>query len=290
MSTHTAPSKALPFELGESRSFRGLALVPLFPVAEPRLEYVGLDEAVSLGLTVSEIDEAGAVETLLLSNSAGSVALLYEGEELVGAKQNRVVERTMLVPAGATLKLPAKCVEQGRWARRTRHLSPAPRAAYPGLRRASRLGQAAVWASIAAKQDRLEVEAPTGASGELYVSRGATLDQYLETLPRLEGQAGALVGIAGRLVCLDYVSRPEVFAGLYRKLLRGYALDALEAPVDRPLPRRSIGRFLGELELAKRERRPGVGLGEEGLLTEYVVGSELCVDGELIALSAFPGR
>ena len=107
----------------------------------------------------------------------------------------------------------------------------------------------------------------------------------------LDGQAGALVGIAGRLVCLDYVSRSDVFAGLYLKLLRGYALSAIERPVDRPLRRRDLGRFLGELELAKRDRRPAVGLGEEGLfLTEYAVGAELSLDHEVMALSAFPGQ
>ena len=102
--------------------------------------------------------------------------------------------------------------------------------------------------------------------------------------------AGAIVGIAGRLVCLDFVSRSDVFAGLYLKLLRGYALSAIEQSVDKPLRRRDLGRFLGELELAKRDRRPAVGLGEEGLLTEYAVGSELVVEGEVIALSAFPGQ
>ena len=82
-------------------------------------------------------------------------------------------------------------------------------------------------------------------------------------------------------------SRSEVFAGLYPKLLRGYALEAIETAVDKPLRKAAVGRFLGELELAQRVRRPAVGLGEEGQLTEYAVGSELVLDGEVVALSAF---
>ena len=126
--------------------------------------------------------------------------------------------------------------------------------------------------------------------GDVLRQGRASLDEYLQALPRLDGQAGAIVGVAGRLVCLDYVSRSDVFAGLYLKLLRGYALSAIEQPVDRPLRRRDLGRFLGELELAKRDRRPAVGLGEEGVLTEYAVGAELRLDGEVIALSAYPGQ
>jgi hypothetical protein len=141
---------------------------------------------------------------------------------------------------------------------------------------------------VSAKSARLGVHSETSAAEAMYIARGASLDEYLQALPRLDGQAGVLVGIAGELVCLDYVSRSDVFAGLYLKLLRGYALSAIERPVDRPLRRCDVGRFLGELELAKRDRRPAVGLGEEGSLTEYAVGSELVLDREVIALSAYP--
>jgi hypothetical protein len=292
MQTTTAHSTTLPFELGESRSFGGLTIVPLYPASQPRADYVGLDEASATGLTVTEIDEAGAVESLLVTNVLGIAALLYEGEELVGAKQNRVLERSILVAAGSKLTIPAKCVEQGRWAYRSRWFAPAPRAAHPELRRLRHdLGapsQQAVWGEVSAKSARLGVRSETGAAEAMYIARGASLDEYLQALPRLDGQAGVLVGIAGELVCLDYVSRSDVFAGLYLKLLRGYALSAIERPLDKPLRRRDVGRFLGELELAKRDRRKAVGLGEEGLLTEYAVGSELTLDGEVIALSAYP--
>jgi hypothetical protein len=76
---------------------------------------------------------------------------------------------------------------------------------------------------------------------ELYVDHRSSLDEYLQALPRLDGQAGVLVGIVGRLVCLDYVSRSEVFAGLHLKLLRGYALEAIETPVAKPLRKTAVG-------------------------------------------------
>ena len=285
-----ASAHTLPFELGSPRSFGGLTLVPLFPVRPPALEYVGLDEAASRGFTVSEIGADGVVESLLVENSLSELVLLYEGEELVGAKQNRILDETILVAAGSTLKVPAKCVERGRWARRSQHFAAAPRAAYPGLRRAQRAGQAAVWADVAAKQERLQAFSPTGAAESMYVSHGTTLEQYVQALPRLDGQSGVLVGIGGRLVCLDFVSRSDVFAGLYLKLLRGYALDAIESPVEKPVSDTAIGRFLGELELARRTSRPAVGLGDVRVFDGYAIGSELVEDGEIVTVSAFPAR
>lgn len=290
MNTQTAPPVSLPFELGEVRSFRGLTLVPLYPAIPPSVEYIGLDEAVSQGLQVAEIDSAGAVQTLLVDNPLGERVLFYEGEELAGAKQNRVIRGTVLVEAMTSMKIGVHCVERGRWAFNSAQFAPVPRAAYPELRKAQRMGQGAVWAEVEAKQFRMHSHSPTDAAEQLYVDHKASLDEYLQALPRLDGQAGALVGVAGRLVCLDYVSRSEVFAGLYLKLLRGYALSAIEQPVNRPLRKAAVGRFLGELELAQRLRRPAAGLGEEGELTEYAVGTELAVDGEVVALTAFPAR
>jgi hypothetical protein len=280
----------LPFRLGRSRSFRGLTVTPLFPLGPPAVEYVGLDEAVARGFRVSEVGDTGAVELLAVWNPLADHVLIYEGEELVGAKQNRVVQRTLLVEAGASLKIPVHCVEHGRWSLPEREFAPAPRAAYPELRKAQRAGQQAVWAEVGAKSSRMGSFSPTEAAGQLYVDHHASLDDYLQALPRRVGQSGVLVGIAGRLVCLDYLSRSDVFAGLHQKLLRGYALQALESPVEKPLRRAVVGRFLGELELAGRTRRPAAGLGEERQLSEHAVGSELVVDGAVAALTAFPRR
>lgn len=289
MST-TTNTRPLSFQLGEPRSYASLTLVPLFPRKPPVTGFIGLDEAFAHGLTLSEVGSEGLVELLALENTLGERVLLYEGEELVGAKQNRIVEQTILVEAHSTLKISAKCVERGRWARSSRYFTPASRAAYPSLRKVKREGQLAVWTEVAAKQRRLEVHSPTEAAEALYVSRGSSLDEYLQALPRSDGQAGALVGIGGKIVCLDYVSRPDVFAGLYLKLLRGYALDAIESPLERRLSGRDLGRFLGELELAERTRRLAPGLGEQRELSGYALGQELVLNGELLAMSVFANR
>src|SRR4051812_26757136 len=113
--TSTTSRMSVPFELGDAQCFRGLSLVPLFPAQDPSLEYIGLDEAATHGLAVTEIDQAGSVGTLIVSNPLAGNVLLFEGEELVGAKQNRVLERTILVHANAKVPVPVNCVERGRW-------------------------------------------------------------------------------------------------------------------------------------------------------------------------------
>jgi hypothetical protein len=292
MKTKAAPQTSLPFEAGEPRSFAGLTVVPLFPTDRSELEYVGLDEGVAGGLAVTEVDESGSVGTLHVKNPLSELVLLYEGQELVGAKQNRILERTILVGASSALEIPVACVEQGRWSYRSRRFAPAPRAAYPALRRdrhlAGALDQSQVWSNVAAKQARFHSYSPTGAAQSLYDDSRASLDEYVQALPRLDGQAGALIGIGGELICLDYVGRSDVFAGLYLKLLRGYALDAIERPVEKGLRRRTVERFLAALREAGRRRESAIGLGEAIRLEGRAVGAQLEHGGEVVALTAFP--
>jgi hypothetical protein len=105
-------------QLGAPVEQRGVVIAPLFPRRRPAVAYVTLEEALPLGFRVTEVDAAGSVPELLVSNPTRHNVLLYDGEELVGAKQNRILNVTVLVPAERTVRVPVSCVEQGRWSAR----------------------------------------------------------------------------------------------------------------------------------------------------------------------------
>ncbi len=66
-------------------------------------------------MEIREVSESGNVNELLIINKGSAAVLLMDGEILEGAKQNRVVNSSILVPAGVQLKIPVSCVEAGRW-------------------------------------------------------------------------------------------------------------------------------------------------------------------------------
>jgi len=107
--------------LGEPVRHMNLAMYPLLREAAAAPDYLTLDEALALGkVEVTEVSEAGHVPELKFRNEAEKSVLLLDGEELVGAKQNRVINLTILAPARSTITIPVACVEAGRW----RHNSP----------------------------------------------------------------------------------------------------------------------------------------------------------------------
>ncbi len=290
MKTHTH----FPIQLGEPVEHRGVVIAPLFPRTDPHAEYLTLEQAIPLGFHVTELDAAGSVPELLAKNPLDSNVLLYDGEELLGAKQNRILNVTVLVPARSETKIPVSCVEEGRWSARSAHFAPSAQTAYPELRRRKAVqlsaaplergvAQHAVWEEVAAKADRLGVDSPTRAQADIYRER-PTRDDVRGAFPLVPGQSGALLALGDRL-CLDYVSRPDAFARLYPKLLEGYLLDAAEHAGGKSA---DLEAFLERTLTAPRSRRASAGLGEDvRLASDALVGSGLELDNELIQLCAF---
>src|SRR5215213_1159080 len=100
-------------QLGETVEHRGAVIAPLFPRVSPRAAYVTLEEALALGFRVTEVDAAGSVPELLAVNPLDADVLLYEGEELLGAKQNRILNVTVLAASRSETRIPVSCVEEG---------------------------------------------------------------------------------------------------------------------------------------------------------------------------------
>jgi ARG and Rhodanese-Phosphatase-superfamily-associated Protein domain len=288
-------------QIGDPVEHRGLTIAPLFPHTNPKAEYLTLEEALPLGFRVTEVDAAGTVPELLASNPLEMPVLLYDGEELLGAKQDRILNVTVLVAGKSATRIPVSCVEQGRWHAQSASFDAARHTAYPDLRRhkAERLSadpfargvaQAAVWEEVSAKAGRHGVNSPTGSTADIYRNRGDALADLRRAFPLVPGQSGALLALGDEQLCLDYLSRPAAFTRLYPKLLQGYLLDGLEH-LDRKATRNEcLAAFVSTVALAPHRRSASAGLGEDiRLVGDRVVGSGLLLDGELLQLSVFTG-
>jgi hypothetical protein len=285
-------------QLGDVVERRGVVIAPLFPRRQPVVEYVTLEEAIPLGFHVGEVDAAGSVPELVARNVLDANVLLYDGEELVGAKQNRILNVTVLVGARNETLIPVSCVEEGRWSYRSAAFSPGSSHSYPELRRvkaqrlsasplARRAAQGAVWDEVRGKAARLGVDSDTGAQSDIFAARTAALGALRDAFPLVPGQAGALFAVGDRL-CLDYASRPDAFARLYPKLLNGYLLDGIEHLDRTPAGEERLAGFVAAADAAPSKREPSAGLGEDlRLAGTGVVGSGLTLDDELLQLSVF---
>ena len=85
--------------IGEAQSLRNLTVVPILDVTRSATGWLTLDHAMERGLAeVTEISEGGSVPQLGFVNRGDAPVFLLDGEELVGAKQNRILNLSLLVP------------------------------------------------------------------------------------------------------------------------------------------------------------------------------------------------
>jgi hypothetical protein len=286
------------FQLGEPVEHRGIVVAPLFPRRDPVAAYLTLDEALPRGLLIREVSEQGSVPELAVVNPLSARVLLYDGEELVGAKQSRILNVSVLMGEKSELTIPVSCVEQGRWRSVSASFGRSPQISHAELRRRKAEAQAArplargvsqgeVWDAVHEKVVRMSVSSPTGASSDIYLAYEERLRSLEDAFPAQPGQCGAALGL-GRDLCLDLVSRPDAFARLWPKLRAGYLLDALERLDGRATSQGEIEVFLAAVERAEPSRQHSVGLGEDVRLRGAgVIGSGLELEGEPIQLSAF---
>jgi hypothetical protein len=286
-------------QLGDPVEHRGVVIAPLFPRRQPVAQYLTLEEALPLGFRVEEVDTAGSVPELKVHNPLEANVLLYDGEELLGAKQNRILNVTVLVPGQSKTVIPVSCVEEGRWHASSANFDAARHAAYPELRRrkaeqlsaeplARGVAQSAVWEDVAAKAGRHGVHSPTGAAADIYRGREKALASLRRAFPLVPGQSGALLALGDDRLCLDYLSRPAAFARLYPKLLDGYLLDGLENLDGKAASQGCLTTLIESAAIAPQRRSASAGIGEDlRLADDGVVGSGLVLDNELLQLSVF---
>jgi hypothetical protein len=290
-------------EFGPAISMANLTMYPLLHGDETLPGYATLDEALAAGfVTVTEVSESGQVPELTIVNNGPVPVFVLDGEELVGAKQNRIVNLSILVPPHTKLPLPVSCVEAGRWAHRSRSFAAAGRAHYASGRAMNvqnvscslrALGQrdgnqGDIWADIEAKSERMDAPSPTRAAAAMYERSRSELDAFQAKLEALPRQVGAVFAINGAIVGLELFDNAATWRKSMRKIVESYGLDALDRrEEEKGRARRDPKCFLKSVSATAVESFKAVGLGEDLRLTSsQVAGAGLAVEHELVHLLA----
>ncbi len=290
---------------GETQHYENLTMFPL--VSEVNVEpwYQLLDEALKKGSArVTGVSESGSVPELKFINEGIEPILLLDGEELVGAKQNRILNLTILAPGQRTILIPVSCVEAGRWRQDSTEFASFKRAHYASGRarksaqvseslRASESrhsDQADIWADISDKAMRMNAASDTGAAAEMYEKHHTRLNEYIGAFSTLEGQVGAVFMIDGRVVGLDLFDNAITYSKMANTLVESYALDALDTLANNEQPDVAGGlkEFLADASNAEIETFAAIGEGEDlRLRGASITGGALVKDGNVIHLCAF---
>jgi len=296
--------------LGEPHVHKGFGLWPVFAPELLDPAYISLVDALALpGFQITEVSEGGSVPNLRVVNETEHHVLLFDGEELKGAKQNRILNTSILVEAGSSLDVPVSCTEQGRWNYNSAHFSASGSVAYAELRKrksasvamslhsmkAHLSNQGEVWDEIEMlhHQAMSDSESHTRAMKDAYEKAQRELDEFTRALPCHDGQCGLLAVIGDRVEGVDLLSRPDAYAKLHRRLVESHAMDFLVrkgGKSRKPLDAGAPARFLAEAAKAEETTHDTPGLGTDHRLRfRWGHGAALCVEDTVVHLALFGG-
>ncbi len=263
--------------VGDPLGHEALTVFPLFAGPAGVADYLLADEAIASGsVTVEEVSEAGSVPDLMVENRAEGLVLFLEGEELRGAKQNRVLNTSVLVAQGRTA-IPVSCVEQGRWRFRSRQFGSSgsysssklrhvlkksvTRSAQEGQGHGSDQGE--VWREVGRQMASLGSQSSTGAMADTYDSHRHRLDEFQDRLKYVEGATGLAVALGGKVVSVDLFDKPSTCCKVWGRLLTGLVMDALEPGLVGRAGGAEVEQVVSALRGAPWQPTKAAGAGEE---------------------------
>ena len=88
---------------GKPQRHGALTVIPILAPMQTEPEWLTLAEAGDR-VRITEVDDEGSVPELRVANLGDLPLLLLDGEQLVGAKQNRILNMTVLVAAHTEVK------------------------------------------------------------------------------------------------------------------------------------------------------------------------------------------
>ena len=244
-------------------------------------------------VSVPPYNNGASVNQIVLINRSRRPLLLLAGELVSGGKQDRVIGKDRIIPAGAPpLPLSVFCVEHGRWTG-VSQFAAARTIVHPSVRERAAVDQkqAEVWDAVrsgtTAKaapaspaprmsmqdiQGAIDTNGRTEAYEKIYQSRavGVSIDDFVEEVRvrfaratsglKDERVVGVVVAYGGEVAWSDIFASGDLFDHYWNKLLRSYAVEALARPTYRAVASRENAKsFLRRLNGRETEEtEPGV--------------------------------
>lgn len=257
-------------------------------------------------IEVTEVSEGGNVNELLVLNHSDKLVFMMDGDILDGAKQNRVLNSSILLAPQSKTKIPVSCVESGRWGYKSKDFKPtdyvAPaqlrankssKVAFSlGMKMGHRSDQSEVWRDVDMFSGSLGVTSASSNLSDVFDGSQNSYQKFLDSFTHQAGANGVLFFVNRKPLAMDVFNREDTLQEYFPKLLKGIAMDVhgmenKEGEMPEAEASYKTLEFIDRIETLEQKTYPGVALGEEKRFqSESVSGFELLYNSQLVHLTA----
>lgn len=287
----------------ETEKYQNMTVIGL-NIPDKQLDLMSLEIGLDMGLVeITELNEQGSVGEVKVTNNAVTPLLLLDGEEILGSKQNRIINTTIIIPAKSEKIIPVSCVEANRWDYNTRKFHYSNNMATSrvrrdklnsinqSLRKTNRYisDQNKVWENISQTEMELGVNSTTSALHDTYIQRDNTIQEYKKAFKIQQQQNGRIVYINGELAGFEIIYNSTRYKQYHDKLLKSYIIDAIskqqEDYVEEYVKKEDL---INKIRKSKRETYESIGLGTDYRFEdEDIMGSMMLLENDIINASFF---
>jgi hypothetical protein len=200
----------------------------------------GVTELQTGGLIISESNGNGVVGKLVAVNNTDLFLLLTDADVLTGAKQNRILNKSVLLAPYSKTTLDVSCIERGRWQYTTRNFSSTSNVADPNLRKTKAQSlsdsiinteenfktQQSVWSHIHFNLADEGYASSTDNYSDLILHREKKQKPKFPLFEPENGCNGLAVLINRKIVCVDVFGTEEIYRYYFPKLRDSTFLQA----------------------------------------------------------------
>ncbi|OJU62492.1 MAG: hypothetical protein BGO01_08420 [Armatimonadetes bacterium 55-13] len=233
----TAIADVPQYALGKPIAQGNLTLYPVILTKHnsiPHEDYISLAEAKKLGVVeISEMPGQEEVNRLMVKNMGPKPLLLLAGEMLLGGKQDRIVGKDTVVPAGEEMAMPVYCVEHDRWTGSSSKFEYSDSMAPAEVRlKASVGGQQEVWDEVASYNASLKVSERQSSvragfqNKEVQDRIASDLTPIQEKLEAEKQVVGVVYAVNGEIENLELFGSEPLFRASQNALLKSFLADA----------------------------------------------------------------
>lgn len=192
------------------------------------------------GLSSREIEmiDTRGVNEIIIKNHGTRRVFAIDGEEIIGARQNRILNTDVYIEPQSEYVVPVTCIEQHRW-EGSRVFEEAGFTVTPSLRstlaltikesldrkRGFQSNQSLIWTKIDHTLKSTRVNSITSSFHDVYKSLGEIINEIMEGFDTIRDSIGFAAFINDEFIALDLFCTNSLYQKFERKLLKSYILD-----------------------------------------------------------------
>lgn len=285
------------------QSHNALSIVQFETESKNSFEYISLSNAIkNKHITVGEISESGSVNDLKVVNDSKHFVFMSDGDILSGAKQNRVLNTSILIAPKTRVIIPVSCIEQGRWRYRSDNFDSTDDYAPSHLRcminsdvsynlkstSMHKASQSNIWNSVSDYVRNFNVSTDSSNLSDVFDSRKDHFNEYLNEFKVDNGSNGIAVFHNKRMINIEIFNRTDVYEEYFKKLIKSVYFDfqmsdGKDYSISKSEAFKIINDFLINTDTLRYEEYNGAGTGiEKRFETNEMSGFELNYENKLI--------